>query len=80
MVGEGEEVLGVVRNDYHPLSDRVFTVGGSYKALGINAKRAIDMGIMLVPKTHEKGEGAVKPGSYVFVPEGRDGGAYNGLS
>ena len=29
-VVEGEEGLGVVCDDHHPLSNRLFTVGGSY--------------------------------------------------
>ena len=36
-VGEGEESLGVVRDDHHPLADRVFTVGGSIR--GPQARR-----------------------------------------
>ena len=53
-VGEGKEVLLVVRDDHHPFADRVFTVGGAYKALELNAKRAINMGTMLALKTHKR--------------------------
>ena len=60
-VGEGEEGLGVVRNDHHPLAERVFTVGGANKALELNVNRAIDIGTRLDLKIHERGEGAVKP-------------------
>ena len=67
-VGEGEEVLGVVCND-HPLVDRVFTVGGSYKALEIDAKCAINMKTRLALKIHVREEGAVKPGRHIFVPK-----------
>ena len=42
-VGEGEEVLEFVSDDHQPLSDRVFTVGGVYEALELDAKRAMDM-------------------------------------
>ena len=66
-LGEGEEGLGVVRNDHHTLSDRAFTVGGAYESLEINTKRAIDMGIRMALKIHERGEGAIKPGRHVFI-------------
>ena len=69
MVGEGEGGLGVVCNDHHPLADIFFMVGGSYKALEIDAKRSIDMGTRLSLKIHEKGEGSVKPRGHVFVPK-----------
>ena len=61
-VGEGEEGLVVVRDDHYPLSGRVFTVGESYEALKLDAKRAIDVGTRLVLKIHKRGEGAVKTG------------------
>ena len=51
-VGEGEEGLGVVRDDHHPLADRVFTVGGADKYLELDSKRAINMRTMLALKTH----------------------------
>ena len=55
-------------------------VGGAYEALELDDKRSFDMGTMLALNTHKRGEGAVKPGSYVFVPEGQDRGVHNGLS
>ena len=70
-VGEVEEGLGVVHDDYHPLSDIVFTVGGAYEALDINDKCAINMGTRLPLKIHKRGEGAVKPGRHRFVPKVR---------
>ena len=66
-VGEGEEGLGVVRNDHHLLADIVYTVEGSYEALELKSKRAINIGTRLVLKTHERGEGDVKPERHVFV-------------
>ena len=42
-------------------------MGVSYKALDLNAKRAIYMVTRLALKIHERGEGAVKPGRHVFV-------------
>ena len=68
-VGEGEEGLGVVRDDHHPLANRVFTVGGAYKALELNAKRAINIGTRLALKILDWVEGAVKPRRHVFVPK-----------
>ena len=44
-------------------------MGGEYEALRINAKRATDMGTRMEPKIHKRGEGAVKPVRYVFVPK-----------
>ena len=44
-------------------------VGGSYKALELDVKRAIDMGTRLALKIHEGGEGSAKPGRHVFVPK-----------
>ena len=69
MVGEGEEVLGVVRDYHHPLANKVFTMGGAYEALDIDAKHAIDMGTRLALKIHERGEISVKPGRHVFIPK-----------
>ena len=68
-VGEGEEGLGVVQDDHHPLVDRVFTVGGAYGYLDINAKHAINMETRLSLKINDRGEGSVKPGRHVFVPK-----------
>ena len=42
-------------------------MGGSYEALELDAKRAIDMVTRLAPKIHKRGGGAVKPGRHVFV-------------
>ena len=55
MVGEGEEGLGVILNYHHSLADRFFTVGGSYEALELEAKRAINMGTRLALKIQERG-------------------------
>ena len=52
--GEGEEGLGVVHDDHHPLAETVFTVGGAYEDLELDAKRAIDMGTSLTLKIHER--------------------------
>ena len=68
-LGECEEGLGVVHNDHHSLADRVFTVGGAYEALNIDAKRTIDMVTRLDLKINKRGEGAVKPGRHTFVPK-----------
>ena len=54
-VGEGEEGLGVVQDDHHPLANRIFTVGGAYKALELNAKRTIDMGTRIPLKINKRG-------------------------
>ena len=43
--------------------------GWAYEAINLDDKRAIDMGTMLYLKTHERGEGAVKPGRHVFIPK-----------
>ena len=58
-VGEGEYGLVVLRNDNHPLANRVLIVGGAYEALEIDAKRAINMGTRLALKIHERGEGSI---------------------
>ena len=68
-VGEVEEGLGVVCDDHNPLSGRVFKVGGSHKALELDAKRDIDMGTRLALKIHERGKGDVKPRGHIFVPK-----------
>ena len=68
-VGEGEEGLGVVPDDHHPLAVKFVTVGGKYEALELDAKRAIDMGNILTLKIHERGEGAVNPGRHGFSPK-----------
>ena len=54
-VGEGEEGLGVVRDDHHPLSDKVFTMMGAYKYLEINAKQSIDKGTRIPLNIHRRG-------------------------
>ena len=59
----------MVLYDHHPLSDRVFAVGGAYEALKLAVQNAIDMETRLPFKIHERGEGAVKPGRHVFVPK-----------
>ena len=61
--------MGVVRDDNHPLANRVLTVGGEYEALEIDAKHTINMGTRLALKIHERGEGAVKPGGHGFIPK-----------
>ena len=66
MVGEGEEGLVVVRDDHRPITERVLTVGGAYKALELDAKCAIEMGTRLAMKIHKRGERDVKPGRHVF--------------
>lgn len=45
------------------LADRVYTIGGAYEALELDAKRAIDMGTRLALKVHDEG---VVPGKHVF--------------
>ena len=47
----------------------VFTVGGVYEALEIDAKLAIEMGTRLALKMHKRGEGSVKPRRRGFVPK-----------
>ena len=44
-------------------------VGGSYEALKLDVKRAIEMVTRLPLKIYEKGEGDVKLGRYGFVPK-----------
>ena len=44
-------------------------MGRSYKALDLDAKRAIDMGTSLHLKIHEREEKAVKTGRHGFVPK-----------
>ena len=68
MVVEGEEVLGVVRNDNHPLYNIVFTAGGLYEYLELEFND-IDMVTNLPLKIHERGELTVKPGIHVFIPK-----------
>ena len=70
-MGEGEERLGVVRNNHHHLTGRVFTVGGAYDALDLNAKLTINMGTRLPLKIQDRGKGDVKPGRHGFVPKVR---------
>ena len=69
IVVEREEGLGVVRNDNHTLTERVFTVEVAYKALELNTKRAIGMGTRMPLKMHDRGEVAVKLGRHRFVPK-----------
>jgi len=45
------------------LSDKVYSIGGAYKAGELDAKRAIDMGTRLAIKIHEPD---VVPGSHIF--------------
>jgi 2,4-dienoyl-CoA reductase (NADPH2) len=45
------------------LKDKVYTIGGAYKAGELDAKRAIDMGTRLAIRIHEDG---VTPGNHVF--------------
>ena len=52
---EGEEVLGILRDDHHPLANRVFTVGGQYESLELDTKRAINMINSLALKIHDRG-------------------------
>ena len=44
-------------------------MGGAYKVLELNSKRAVDMGTRLDLKIHERGEGAAKYGRRGFVPK-----------
>ena len=44
-------------------------MGGEYKALYINAKRAINIGTRLALKIHKRGEGAVKLERHGFFPK-----------
>ena len=44
-------------------------VGGSYEALELDTKRAIDMGTRMPLKIHKRGEGAVKTGRHGFFPK-----------
>ena len=66
---EGEEGLGVVFDDHHPLAEIFFTVGGENEALELNSKRDIDMGTSLALKIHKRGDEAVKIGRHGFVPK-----------
>ena len=66
-VREGEEGLGVVCDDHHPLAERVFMMGGSYEALKLNGKHTINMKTRLALNIHGRREGSVKPGRYIFI-------------
>ena len=44
-------------------------MGGAYKVLKLNSKRAINMGTRLDLKIHKRGEGAAKSGRRGFVPK-----------
>ena len=79
-VGEGEDGLGVVCNDNHLLSSRVFTVGGVYEALELDAKRAIDMGTSMAIKIHKRGGGIRLNRKARIRSKGWDGGVRNGIS
>ena len=44
-------------------------VGGLYKALELDDKRAIDMGTRMALEIHERGEVTNKPGKHIFIPK-----------
>ena len=46
-------------------------VGGLYKALELDDKRAIDMGTRMALKIPLRGEVTVKPGKHIFIPKVR---------
>jgi len=50
-------------NDDDDVAKRVFTIGGAYEALELDAKRAIDMGTRLALKIHDD---SVVPGKHSF--------------
>ena len=68
-VGEGEGGLRVVRDEYHTLDVRVFTVEGAYESIELDTKRAIDIVTRLPHKLHGRGGKSAKPGRHRFVPK-----------